>query len=437
MTAANPSFSHKAWRSLPVAEGFAAAVAAALPWSTSATGILIALWLVASLPRLDAAALRREALSAPGGLPVLLGLLGIAGLLWADVSATERLRGVEPFLRLLLIPVLMAQFHRSDRGLFVGAAFLVSATALLAVSLMMVALAIQTGHGPGVPVKDYVSQSGMFVLCGFALIDVAARRIARQPVTALACAALAIVFLADIAYVSTSRTTLVVIPVLYVLWGFYRLSGRTLAAHLALGVVLAAGVWLAAPEVRARLMQIPAEIETHQATGANTSSGARLEFWKGSLAALDEAPLFGHGTGTIAATLRRHGEAEGGVAATNPHNQLLAVGLQLGAAGMAVLLAMWAAHLMRFMAPAPAAWFGLIAVVQNIVGSLFNSHLMDFTQGWLYVFAVGVFGGMVRDEAAAATHVAPALANDRATTHRCATAAPERAPRAGEQGMPR
>ena len=41
MTAANASVSRRTGRALPIAEGFAAAVAAALPWSTSATGILI------------------------------------------------------------------------------------------------------------------------------------------------------------------------------------------------------------------------------------------------------------------------------------------------------------------------------------------------------------------------------------------------------------
>ena len=61
-----------------LADALAAAVAASLPWSTSATGILIALWLVASLPTLDIAALRREVLSAPGGLPVLLVALALA-----------------------------------------------------------------------------------------------------------------------------------------------------------------------------------------------------------------------------------------------------------------------------------------------------------------------------------------------------------------------
>jgi len=36
--------------------------------------------------------------------------------------------------------------------------------------------------------------------------------------------------------------------------------------------------------------------------------------------------------------------------------------------------------------------------VQNIVSCLFNSHLFDFTQGWLYVFGVGVTGGMALRE---------------------------------------
>jgi len=49
-----------------------------------------------------------------------------------------------------------------------------------------------------------------------------------------------------------------------------------------------------------------------------------------------------------------------------------------------------------------AAWIGLMAVTQNIVGSLFNSHLTDFTQTWIYVFAVGVFGGgVLRDRGTA------------------------------------
>jgi TRAP-type C4-dicarboxylate transport system permease small subunit len=56
---------------------------------------------------------------------------------------------------------------------------------------------------------------------------------------------------------------------------------------------------------------------------------------------------------------------------------------------------MWTAHCLLFSRAGLMAWIGLAVVTQNIVGSLFNSHLMDFTQSWLYVFTVGVFGGTV------------------------------------------
>jgi len=34
-------------------------------------------------------------------------------------------------------------------------------------------------------------------------------------------------------------------------------------------------------------------------------------------------------------------------------------------------------------------------VVQNFFTSLFNSHIFDFHEGWMYVLGVGVAGGMV------------------------------------------
>jgi hypothetical protein len=56
---------------------------------------------------------------------------------------------------------------------------------------------------------------------------------------------------------------------------------------------------------------------------------------------------------------------------------------------------MWIAHLLLFRGPGLAAWIGLVVVVQNVVGSAFNSHLFDFLQGWTYVVGVGVAGGMM------------------------------------------
>jgi hypothetical protein len=73
----------------------------------------------------------------------------------------------------------------------------------------------------------------------------------------------------------------------------------------------------------------------------------------------------------------------------------LNVAVQWGVIGVAVLYAMWLVHLLLFRGDGLAAWVGLLVVVQNISTSLFNSHLFDFHEGWMYVLGVGVAGGMV------------------------------------------
>src|SRR6202043_2454790 len=83
----------------------------------------------------------------------------------------------------------------------------------------------------------------------------------------------------------------------------------------------------------------------------------------------------------------------------NPHSQIFAVAIELGTVGAAVLLAMWAAHVLLFRGTGLMAWIGTIIVVQNFLSSLVNSHLFDFGQGWLYVFGVGIVGGTVLRDA--------------------------------------
>jgi O-antigen ligase len=394
-----------------IADGLAVAVAASLPWSTSATGILTALWLLAMLPMLNVEALRKEIMSAPGGLPVLLAIFAAAGMAWADVPVGERFHGLESFLRLVMIPVLFVQFRRSGHGLWVGAAFLASGGVLLACSYVMINLpnALTLGHGYGVPVKDDIAQSGIFTLCGFALFHFAVDQWnAGRRGLAIACVTLGLIFIANMIYVVTSRTALVVIPILYVLFAFhlglYRRSFAAIAAYALIGVAALGVVWATSHHLRSRVTFVSQEISDHVATGADTSSGARLDFWKYSMRIVSETPVVGHGTGTIAEQFRRHADGATGSTASNPHNQIFTVAIQLGAVGVIILLAMWAAHWLMFTSPGLPAWIGIMVVTQNIVSCQFNSHLLDFTQGWLYVFGVGVFGGMVLRQNAGRAH---------------------------------
>ena len=60
-----------------------------------------------------------------------------------------------------------------------------------------------------------------------------------------------------------------------------------------------------------------------------------------------------------------------------------------------ILYAIWFCHLWLFRVEFLVAWIGLLVVLQNFLSSLFNSHLFDFHEGWMYVLGVGVAGGMV------------------------------------------
>ena len=76
----------------------------------------------------------------------------------------------------------------------------------------------------------------------------------------------------------------------------------------------------------------------------------------------------------------------------NPHNQTLSVAVQWGLLGVLLLYAMWLAHLCLFGGEGLMAWIGLMVVVQNFFTSLFNSHIFDFNEGWMYVLGVGIAG---------------------------------------------
>ena len=368
------------------------------------------------LPTLDAAAAKRELITAAGGLPVLLWCLGAAGMLWADVGLGERLQGLDSFHRLLIIPLLLAQFRRSAHGERVLYGFLISVAFVLLLSFVLVLMPGLTWRGnsiPGVPVHDNIFQDSEFVICAFGVLGYASLKGARRHWLAiLILITVAALFFANFAFVEISRIVLAVAPVLAVLlgWRFYRWKGILGAAVI--GAVIGGSFWFASPSVRARVHDSIDELREYSAANAPTDLGTHAAFLRESLSIIAAAPLSGHGTGSIPEQFRRVSAGKTGasaIATVNPHNQTFAVAIQLGLVGAVALWAMWIAHFLLFRGEGAAAWLGTVVVVENIVSSTAHSHLFDFNSGWLYVFGVGVLGGMVLQKRAglsakAATH---------------------------------
>jgi O-antigen ligase len=385
------------------ADIFVILIALSLPWSTTLVGIFAAASIVSMAPFLDARTFL-ESLKRPiCSLPLALFALAVVGTLWSDAPWATRLYAIGPPAKLLMVPLLFYHFERSARGVQVFIAFLVSCVLLLAMSWIVVfdpRLALKPAADYGVPVKNYIDQSQEFALCAVALAYpiVTLLRTGRM-MEAVLLGAIALSFVVNMAFVIVSRTALVTMPIMLAVFALLHLKWRSIVIVFCTTTVLAGLAWAASPHLRSTSTKFLGEYKIYKELNQPTSIGLRLEFWKKSLWFFAEAPIIGHGTGSTRGLFEQAATGPNVLASgqviSNPHNQTLNVAIQWGATGIVILYAMWLAHLLLFRGDGLVAWIGLLVVVQNIFSSLFNSHISDFNEGWMYVLGVGIAGGMV------------------------------------------
>ncbi|MEH2526416.1 O-antigen ligase [Bradyrhizobium sp. AZCC 2176] len=379
-------------------------LALSLPWSTSLVGILGLVLLITVAPTLELkgflAALKRPIFATP----IALFVLALVGTLWSDAAWGARLYAVGPGAKLLVLPVLLYHFERSTRGKWVLAAFLGSCTLLMLMSWVVflhpgLSMKPAGDAARGIFVKNYIAQSQEFTLCAVALaypiiMLLRAKRIA----LALLLTAIAFAFFVNMAFLVVSRTALVTVPIMFAVFALLHLRWRSIVIILCVAAAFAAVAWQTSPALRRTVETFTRDYQLYKEQNIATSIGLRLEFWRKSLSFFAEAPLIGHGTGATRGLFERvatHGSNQASSEVIgNPHNQTLNVAVQWGIVGVVVLYAMWLLHLLLFRGDGLANWIGLLVVVQNIFTSLFNSHIFDFHEGWMYVLGVGVAGGM-------------------------------------------
>jgi O-antigen ligase len=406
-TAAPAAVVVPAWRDpaawAKTADIFAVLIALSLPWSTSLVGIFVVAWIVTVAPTLDPR-LFLESLKRPiCALPIALVALAVLGTLWSDAPWHARLYAVSPTAKLLVLPVLFYHFERSARGLWVFVAFLVSCSLLMAMSWIVAfypTVSLKTFDPQrGIFVKNYIDQSQEFTLCAVALAyPVIMLLRARRVWLALLLGAIALSLVVNMAFVIVSRTAMVTMPIMLAVFALLHLKWRTNVIISCAVIALAALAWVASPQLRWTTETFVRDYQLYTEKNIPTSIGLRLEYWQKSLRLFAEAPVIGHGTGSTRGLFEQAAAGQVGAAAdvvSNPHNQTLNIAVQWGVVGIVVLYAMWLLHLLLFRGEGLAAWIGLLIVVQNIFTSLFNSHLFDFHEGWMYVLGVGVAGGMV------------------------------------------
>jgi O-antigen ligase len=389
-------------------------IAILLPWTTTGVSIVVVLWAIAFAFTVEwrdlLASLKRPA----AALPLAFVVLALLGMLWSEGSPQEGIRQLSQVGKLLMLPLLIHHFARSPRGTAVFTAFLISCAVLSLVSCFValdpvLSAKIYLSRGPfnptsGIFVRNYIDQGQEFSLCAVALAyPVATAWQEGHTRKAFWLAGLGLWLVVNLLFVITSRTALVTMPVMLAIFALMHLRWRV-ALALLFGFVLLAGVaWSTSHQMRETFGKFFTDYGYTENQNNETGIGSRLIYWGKSLRFLGQAPVLGHGTGSTRALFEQAAVGETGARAmvvSDPHNQTLNVAIQWGLVGIALLWAMWLAHLLLFRGGGLVAWFGLLVVVQNMLSSLINSHLFDFTEGWIYVLGVGVAAGMTRAQAA-------------------------------------
>ncbi len=400
-----------AWKDLPqnlakARQGFAVATAFALPLSTTGQNITVAIFAVLALMTLDIPRFGKILRRPEGYLPVALFALILIGTLWSVLPLGMAIRSISPYAKLLLIPLVIATDFTPRQALQIGYGFLAACAIVLALSLA--ALLWPTGPWqwfkfPGVPIKDNAVQSGCFALCAFGLATGTVRTWLQGHRRAIAMGLLALLFFADIFLIYLSKTGMIMTGSLLVLLVLHTGNWRmAMAIAIPSVLIVAIALWASGP-AQLRLADMSRDMHAKDISGESLSTASRMDFWSKAAGLVKQAPLLGHGTGSIQPlyqSLEATSPSPYGAATADPHNQFLHVMLQVGLLGGLVLLAMWAAHFRMFLHRDVFSIMGQAVVLQNFVGSLFNSHLATQTQGMLYCLAVGVLGAAVRDQPA-------------------------------------
>lgn len=170
-----------------------------------------------------------------------------------------------------------------------------------------------------------------------------------------------------------------------------------LAALIATPLVLVLGLYLGSSQVQGRLSKIAVESQSYaQQVETDSSSGWRINAWSRSVQAITESPWYGYGVGSWAITVKRLQGTSGSKIfgagnASNPHQEYLLWGVEMGVAGTFLFLFFMFSIVhdaRRFAEPIQRAVLSVVAAMA--VACLFNSALYDDLMGDYFCITLGL-----------------------------------------------
>jgi len=376
----------------------AIAIGFTLPISTAADNILLALlllcWLVSGNWRARYEIVRAN----PIALAALAYLaMMVLGLAWSPDRWHDGLVYLKKYSDLLLIPILVTVFvDPADRrrGLL-ALALAIALTLLMSLALSIGVLptgGIITGDAANPTVfKRHITQN---ILMAFGcLLFAEFGRVAGHTRVRLLWYGLAVLAAFDVVFLVWGRTGYLVLAALAVLYLYTRFRWRGMLTAVILVAAGFVGAYELSPSFHERVSGGVTEANRfHPGEAGVGGVRERLEFYRNTLVLIREHPVLGVGTGGF---VRAYAEKVVGteVAPTrNPHNQYLLTTAEVGLAGLALLLFLFAQQ-WRYaarLADEQSRTLARALLLTIMIGSLFNSLLIDHVESLLFAWLSGL-----------------------------------------------
>lgn len=349
-------------------------------------GLIALLWLLSGNWRGKAAAVWNN--------PVAVAALMLFGLLAVGTTYGNGDTGVLlKYIDLLLIPVFLAFFQDArtrERALL---AFCVAAVASVAVSHL--AYLNLLSHSSLLPREAYypigfkgsITHSLIVALSAY-LFALYAREEPNRTYR-VGYIALALTAAHNVIFMGWGRTAYLVLGILFLYFFVVTLGRRGLAAFCALAVAILATAYISSATFQQRITDFAQQLRGWQpGVPSDDSVGERFEFFINSLRLVREHPLAGSGTGSFPAEYARIVADQNMLATVNPHNEYVLIAVQIGLLGLASLVYLFYRQ-WRYageLAPLFCRDLARGLVLTFIVGCLFNSLLLDHTEGLLFAW---------------------------------------------------
>ena len=370
------------------------ALGASIPVSTALDnmlmGLVILCWLLGGHWAGHFQDIRKNAVSIAA--LVLFGLL-CAGTLYPAAHPDVLLK----YIDLLLVPAFVCFFQtestrRRALQLFCFAAFASIIVSYLAHFNLLEGFQYlpRTAENP-TGFKNSITHSIIVSIAAYIFAVMAVEEHSRK--RRLVYIALSAIAVHNVIFMVFGRTGYVAVAAMFVYLAMARFGRRgLLQAGIALILVFVAA-YATSVTFHHRIDAAVSEAENwRNGDTSATSVGLRLEWYAMTLDIIRDRPLGGFGTGSFPEVYARAVEGSNLIATTNPHNEYLLMMVQLGVIGLIGLLYLfWQAWLTAAQLTPPRYRYlarGLVLTFAS--GCLFNSLLIDHTEGLLFAWMTGL-----------------------------------------------